>query len=142
MSKTGPIILIDDDRDDKEIFEHVIKQLDILNKFICFDRTEKAMNYLSTTADQPFIIFCDINLPLQDGLEFKQSIDSNPVLRKKSIPFVFYSTSADQTYVNKAYMEMTIQGFFKKPLRIEEMKKNIRLILEYWLISHHPNSDL
>jgi hypothetical protein len=38
-------------------------------------------------------------------------------------------------------MGMTIQGFFKKGDDYEQIKKDIRLILDYWSACKHPNSD-
>lgn len=141
MSQTGPIILIDDDHDDKEIFEMVIMDLGISNKLIHFERCADVTEYLLSTREQPFIIFCDVNMPVCNGLEFKASIDADPVLRKKSIPFIFYSTSIDQRAVDQAYMEMSIQGFFQKKSGLEDIRKTVKQIIAYWLLCRHPNSD-
>jgi CheY-like chemotaxis protein len=140
MSKSGPIILIDDDHDDKDLFLYVIKSLEIKNELIYFDNCKDALDYLKMTTQQPFIIFCDINLPHTNGIELKKMIDKDPEMRKKSIPFVFYSTSVDPAIVTKAYLEMTIQGFFQKAMSVDQMKKDIQQILEYWLLCRHPNS--
>ena len=142
MSRFGPIILIDDDADDGDIFEMVIRELKIPNELIRFEDCEQALSFLTETKLTPMIIFSDINLPGFNGLEFKAHIDSDQLLRKKSIPFVFYSTSDDQEIVNKAYMELNTQGFFKKGSDIQKIKQTIKLILEYWVECKHPNSDL
>lgn len=138
--RSGPIIVVEDDNDDKEVFEEVLKELHVPNKFVWFKNTGEAFEYLKSTADQPFIIFSDINLPKQSGIEFKRQIDCDDALRKKSIPFIFYSTSVNQHIVNEAYTQLTVQGFFQKSHGFEEMKKNIRLILDYWAACRHPNT--
>jgi CheY-like chemotaxis protein len=138
--KSRPIILIEDDDDDMEILKEVLTELNLSNKIIWFKNCIEAWQYLTTTADQPFIIICDINLPLQSGIEFKRQIDLNPVMRRKSIPFVFYSTSAGQKIVNEAYTQYTVQGFFKKPYNFDEIKNHMRIIMEYWAICKHPNT--
>jgi CheY-like chemotaxis protein len=138
--KSGPIILIEDDEDDQGIMEDVMNELKVPNKLIWFDRCSKAMQYLLTTTDQPFIILCDVNMPEQNGIEFKRQVDNDPYLRNKSIPFVFYSTSVQQDAVNEAYTKMTVQGYFKKRNSFEEIKKIMRLILDYWYECRHPNS--
>src|SRR5690606_28530582 len=114
MSKTGPILLIEDDIDDINVFKDALNALGYNNQLIWYDNADDAMEYLESTDDSVFIVFSDINLPGMNGLEFKKKIDSVPHLRIKSIPFVFYSTSARQQDIDKAYSEMTIQGFFKK----------------------------
>jgi CheY-like chemotaxis protein len=139
MSKTGPIILIEDDEDDKNIFMSVVRGLGYKNLIIWHENADEAFNYLCTTTDSPFVIFSDVNLPGINGLDFKKKIDDVPELRRKSIPYIFYSTSANQHDVNVAYTQMTIQGFFKKDGDYDVMKKHISLILEYWSVCRHPN---
>jgi CheY-like chemotaxis protein len=139
MSKTGPILIIEDDVEDKEILEDVLRDLNVQNKTVWLENTRQAYDYLCAVHEAMFIIFCDINLPGKNGLELKQKIDEDSQLRKKSIPFIFYSTSANQDDVNDAYSKMTIQGFFQKGSDYNEMKKVIKLILDYWALCKHPN---
>jgi len=139
--RARPIILIEDDIDDKDILEEVLTELNLPNKVIWFKNCIDAWQYLYTTTDSPFIIICDINLPLQSGMDFKRQIDTNLEMRRKSIPFIFYSTSASQKLVNEAYMQFTVQGYFKKEYDFEEIKNNMRVILTYWSICKHPNAN-
>ena len=136
----GPIIMIDDDKDDQEILLDVVNDLQLPNKLIFFDKGTDAFHYLKTNTEQPLVIFSDINLPQQSGVEFKRQIDNDPDLRKKSIPFIFFSTYIDKKVVDIAYKELTIQGFFQKSGNYEELKNTIRLIVDYWKICKHPNS--
>ena len=138
--KDGPIILIEDDLDDQEIFRDCVKELILPNDLIIFDNCPEAFIYLKVTPEQPFIIFCDVNLPVQNGIEFKRHIDEDPELRRKSIPFIFYSTSVNQATVNEAYTKMTVQGFFQKKESYHEIKSNIKLIMDYWKTCKHPNT--
>jgi len=137
--RSGPIIVVEDDIDDKEIFDAALQELQSTNKIIWFNNCDDAWDYLKKTTDSPFIIFSDVNLPKKSGLEFKKQIDEDKQLRKKSIPFVFYSTSVNQDTVNDAYTKMTVQGFFQKSNRFEEMKQTIKLVLDYWRVCRHPN---
>ncbi len=138
--KSGPIIVIDDDADDRAIFESALEELVINNKRLWFTNCKDAFDYLRKSDEQPFIIFCDVNIPELAGIEFKRQIDKDPSLRRKSIPFIFYSTSVDQATVNEAYTQMTVQGFFQKKDRYDDIKKDIKLILEYWHECRHPNA--
>lgn len=140
MAKQGPIVIVEDDLDDQEIMSYVLDELQISNQIIFFNACEEALNYLRTTSVQPFIIVSDINLPLMNGFEFKQKIDDDPELRKKSIPFIFLSTSTNLKEINKAYTELTVQGFFKKTESIEELKSLLNLIINYWKACTNPKS--
>jgi len=138
--QSGPIILIDDDIDDKEVFVDILKDLQVPNSVIWFQSCDEAFTYLKETTEQPFIIFCDLNLPGLPGIECKRNIDNDKELRKKSIPFVFCSTTADQKIVNEAYTKMTVQGFFQKGHDLNQMKQQIQLIHNYWTTCKHPNT--
>lgn len=141
MQYRGPIVLVEDDLDDKEFFKDALKELSVPNELVWFDDAESAYRYLEETREKVFVIFCDINLPGQSGLDFKKQIDHNHELRRKSIPFVFYSTAARQEDVNEAYVQMTVQGFFKKQSDFNKMKQQLELILNYWQVCIHPNTQ-
>ena len=138
MSIRGPIISIEDDADDQFLIKSVVEELDIPNELLFFSNGVEALLYLETTRDQPFLIICDINMPVMNGLELRERIDKNEYLRKKSIPFVFLSTADNPLIIETAY-ESTIQGFFKKENSFEELKARIRVMYDYWASCLHPN---
>ena len=139
MSKSGPIIIVEDDQDDKELFEEITREIGIENELIWFDNAIDVFEYLETTRDLPFLIFSDVNMPRQNGFEFKKKIDTDPVLRRKSIPFVFFTTSVSQHDVDEAYKTMTVQGFFIKGHNYNDMKLLLKNIYYYWANCRHPN---
>lgn len=136
--KSGPIIIIENDDDDKVILEDIFKELGLENKLAWFLNCMDAMEYLISLPDPPFLILCDVNMPQPNGVKFKEEIDKHPELRKKSIPFVFYSYSSNKYVVNEAFMKMSVQGFFVKKSNYAEIKNDIRLIVEYWQACVHP----
>lgn len=140
MAKSGPIIIVEDDLDDEELIKEALTELGVSNKIIHFANGEDAFLYLRSTLEQAFLILCDVNMPKLNGVEFKRKIDEDPELRKKSIPFVFFTTSVDQSAVTESYTKMTVQGFFKKSNSYEELKKLLTLIIDYWKICYHPNT--
>ena len=137
--KNGPIILIDDDEDECELLQNALKKLSYTNKLLCFISGAEAIEFLQLTSEQPFLILCDINLPQMNGMEIRKRIDDDPFLKRKSIPFVFYTTSATKTSVDEAY-EMSVQGFFEKGSSIEEISRLVKCIYDYWQYCKHPNS--
>ncbi len=139
MTPTGPIVLIEDDSDDVLTMQEALKDLNIGNELIYFHNPIEAMKYLRETTAQPFLVICDVNLPLQNGLDFKRDVDAHPELKKKCIPFIFYSTSATESDVSKAFLQMSIQGFFKKASSYSEILSDITAIIQYWKKSKHPN---
>jgi CheY-like chemotaxis protein len=139
MRSEGPIIVVDDDTDDHFIIQEIAQRLQINNRLLFFRDANDVLNYLRLTPDNPFIILCDINMPQMTGLELRRILISEEKLRRKSIPFVFFSTAANAKQVNQAY-DLTVQGFFIKEPRFEESAQTIKLILDYWKKCLHPNN--
>ncbi|AWH86204.1 response regulator [Flavobacterium album] len=138
MNKSGPIIFIEDDVDDQEIISHVFKELNLKNEIHFFGDGESALHYLTETEIEPFIIFSDINMPKLSGMELRKKVHENEDLRLKSIPYLFFSTLAEQRDVIDAYSK-SIQGFFVKPASYSELKDTIHSIVDYWQRCVSPN---
>ncbi|GAB3517796.1 response regulator [Emticicia fontis] len=134
-----PVILIEDDVDDKDFLQDAFTALEVTHPLVWFNECEAARDYLFSTNEIPFLILCDINLPRQTGIELKREIEGNERLRKRSIPFVFYTTSDQAELVNEAYLQLNVQGYVQKSTDFAVMKKNIRTILDYWLLCKHSN---
>jgi len=141
MSKRGPILLIEDDEDDQLLISQAIQSLAIVNPVHVFHNGQEALKYLETTHHQPFLILCDINMPQLNGLELRAVINQNEHLRKKAIPFVFLTTTANPEAIREAYDE-SVQGFYQKAASQKGLQNQLRLIVEYWQSCLHPNSLL
>lgn len=138
MNKTGPIIIIEDDHGDQALLTVAFEELDFINEIIFFREGEKALEYLTMSAIEPFIILSDLNMPRLNGLELREKIHTNEDLRIKCIPYLFFSTSAEQKFVVDAYSK-SVQGFFVKPYSYDELKQTIKIIVEYWQKCESPN---
>ena len=124
MNKSGPIIIIEDDIDDQDILADIFKELNYSNKLIFFGDSVKALEYLTDTDIEPFLVLSDINMPKLNGMELREKVHNNEDLRLKSIPYLFFSTSAEQKHVIDAYSR-SIQGFFVKPSSYDKLKQII-----------------
>jgi CheY-like chemotaxis protein len=138
MNKTGPIVIIEDDIDDQEMLTEIFNELNYENELVFFGDSLQALEYLTDTAIEPFLVLSDINMPKLNGMELREKIHNNEDLRLKSIPYLFFSTSAEQKHVIDAYSR-SIQGFFVKPNNYEKLKKVIVKIVEYWQECESPN---
>lgn len=138
--RKGPIVIIEDDLDDQEILKEVLKSLQVQNELRTFNNCVSAYDYLENTNDKPFLIFSDINLPGMSGADLKRKINANTRVRRKSIPFIFLTTTSNPKAVLDGY-ESLAQGFFTKPNSIEDLKQMVGMILNYWKISQHPSAD-
>jgi CheY-like chemotaxis protein len=135
----GPIIIVEDDVDDRELYAECLHSIGINNKIRFFNTCMEALDYLRTTSEQPFIILSDINLPVMNGLQFKEEIQADRSLREKGIPFVFVSTNASPVFVRKAH-ELSVQGYFLKPTSYDIMVQMFRTLFTYWALCKHINN--
>lgn len=135
----GPIVIVEDDKDDQEIYAEAIRVLGIPNEIRFLNNGKDALEYLSSTEEQPFVILSDINMPVLSGLELKKRIQEDPYLTSKGIPFVFISTNATRVSVRHAHA-LSVQGYFEKPQSIEAFKTMLRKLFDYWELCKHINN--
>jgi CheY-like chemotaxis protein len=139
MNSKGPVIIIEDDGDDQEILAEIFKKQDYPNKVVFFSDGEKALAFLNQTETIPFLILSDINMPKLDGFALRKKIREDAALQVKCIPYLFFSTAADQRAVVDAY-SMSVQGFFIKDRTYKELEKTIMVMMEYWKRCAAPNN--
>ncbi|HMJ46409.1 MAG TPA: response regulator [Ferruginibacter sp.] len=131
MNKNGPIIIIEDDHDDQELFSNALKELDFSNEIIFFGDGDEALDFLNSTKEKPFIIISDINLPKLTGIELREKVYNNEELKMKCIPYLFFTSSRAQATIIDAYSK-SIQGFFVKPSSYKELTRMLKNIILYW----------
>jgi CheY-like chemotaxis protein len=136
MTKSGPIIVIEDDLEDQQILDEIFRNLNFPNKVIFFCDGQAALEYLHTTIDQPFLILSDINMPRMDGFQVRNTIYKNEKLR--CIPYLFFTTGVDKKAVHDAYA-MSVQGFFLKPSSMSQLQQTMKKIIDYWQECYAPS---
>lgn len=141
MAMNGPILIIEDDPNDVEVITAAFAALGAKNELRIFTFAQQAMDYLMVTEEQPLIILSDIRMPELDGLNFLKRIHLTPYLRKKSIPFIFYTGMVSPEIIDEAYT-IGVQGFYKKADNFETIKEQLYSILMYWNRCLHPNSPV
>ncbi len=131
MNKNGPVIIIEDDAEDRDFLKEVFQKLKYPNELIFFSDGQKALDFLNSSKVVPFIILSDINMPKLSGFELRTKLKEDAELAIKCVPYLFFSTALNQKDVINAY-STSVQGFFVKQDSIEEIEKTITVIMEYW----------
>lgn len=143
MNLNGKIIVIDDDQEDleiiQEVFDSVLAKNQYNNEVITFDNGEDALKFLRETTESPFLIISDINMPKMDGFKIRQIVFDDPVLRDKCVPYVFLTTSGDNTEFMKRSYELSIQGYFTKPNDYRDYEQLLTDIIRYWKVAKIAN---
>ena len=134
-----PIIQIEDDSDDHYLVQQALKASSIPNPVHFFSDGQHVLAYLRETQEKPLLILCDVKMPDMDGFQLRDQIEADEYLKEKAIPFIFFSTWANQELVDKAYRN-TIQGYHQKQSSFDGLQRELALIVAYWKSCLHPNS--
>jgi len=135
--KTITCFLIDDDKDDQEIFDLALRKLNMPVAYFTADDGYIALQKFEQHPDFiPDIIFLDLNMPRVNGLQCLMEIKKEPRLRH--IPVIMYTTSS--TLSDKQASEMLgAQGFITKFTRLDELATTLKSVFEQLLL---PASEI
>ena len=131
VNKNGPVIIIEDDEDDRDFLIEVFDKLNYQNEILFFADGEAAYEHIVNSREKPFLILSDINMPKLSGFALRDKLKMDAKLSNKCIPYLFFSTAANQKAVIDSYSK-SVQGFFVKQASISELEKTISVIMEYW----------
>ncbi|HYG04687.1 MAG TPA: response regulator [Chryseosolibacter sp.] len=118
------VLLVDDDADDRELFEEAVK---LVNPSLLIDTArdgEELMQYIKNTI--PDVIFLDLNMPKKNGKECLVEIRSDS--KFSNIPVIIYTTSLNQVDIAETKRNGA-SYFFRKPNSFDELKDVLHQIL-------------
>jgi CheY-like chemotaxis protein len=136
--KTAPVLVAEDAKGDQLLYDMAFKELGISNTVKFFENGKDVLDFLLVSENLPFIILCDINMPVMNGIELKEQIEADTVLQLLSIPFIFMSSSTSPYDKHRAF-SLKPQGYFQKTNTLDELVENLRIILQYWGASYLPS---
>mgnify|MGYP003574966594 FL=1 len=84
--------IIDDDPDDRELFEIALQNSGQPYKLIAVENGKKALEILTKDMNPPDFIFLDLNMPMLSGKECLAAMRDLPNLKNAAI--IIYSTSS------------------------------------------------
>ncbi len=141
MNKNGPILIIEDDTDDQEFIQAAYQKLDHSNELVFLNSGEIAIQYLMEMTKIPFLIISDLNMPKINGIELRARVRQNEAINIKCVPYILFSTTVAKSFIDDAYA-IGIQGYFKKPIKQNELVAILENIIDYWKVSYSPGMYL
>jgi len=112
------VLLIDDDKDEHEIFKKELDRYDpAITFFSAYDGQEGLDFLLKEYVDY---IFLDINMPVMNGIDLLKLMKKDEAL--KHIPVIIYSTSDGRGY-KKMALDLGAISYFTKPTTVQGMYK-------------------
>ena len=124
MPKSGPIVIIEDDTDDCEIFDAAIKQISAAIQLECSNDCVDILNKLESFAPQ--LIFIDLHLPLKDGLDCL--VDIHNAIALCNIPIIMYTGISSPIDIERA-ATLGAKIYFEKPSSLGELVTHLREVL-------------
>ncbi|MEO5675698.1 MAG: response regulator [Chitinophagales bacterium] len=121
------IMLIDDDADDRKLFEEGLNKIDSTIKLDTAEGGIEAFLKLKEDMQRlPDFIFLDLNMPQMDGHEVLAELKNDELL--KNIPVIIYTTSSDPQEKAQTIKRGAV-SWITKTNSMEEMKKTISEML-------------
>ncbi|NUY82174.1 response regulator [Flavobacterium sp. MAH-1] len=123
------IFLVDDDADDRALFEEAFENVRALSTDLTiFEDGVSLLEYLRQPEnDLPHIIFLDLNMPMKSGVDCLREIRQDKRLRDVSV--AIYSTSNSARDI-----EDTFSGganvYIHKPSSFDQLKKTLSHVLK------------
>jgi len=122
------IILVDDDVDDRELFQEAILESGLEAKITMFEDGVNLIKHLrNSEATLPDILFLDLNMPSMGGLECLNHLKEVPGL--SNITVVIYSTSSSERDIEATFLAGA-NIYINKPNNFETLKSILKKVLQ------------
>ena len=124
------IALVDDDIDEKFIFQGALDEIDVNYSFYYFKNSDDFINSLINDQLRPDIVFIDMHMPKKNGLELVQELRRNKNF--DGIRSVIYSNSVSEVVI-QAFRSLGTTDFIIKPPDITEMKSILKKLIDTFM---------
>lgn len=129
---THTVLLIEDDLVDIRTVKEAVSQLQNTSLVIAQHERE-AIFYLKKCEEHlPSIIFLDIDMPSNQGMEFLKIIKANR--RYRTIPIVLL-TASKENQVQYTFSNSNVAGYILKSIDTEGLKELINILNSCWKVS-------
>ncbi|HEU4551268.1 MAG TPA: response regulator [Chitinophaga sp.] len=121
------LFLIDDDEDNRELFQIVLNMIDSSIKLVYANDGMQALELVTDPAfSVPDIIFLDLHMPRMNGLEF---LSATRHLKFLSAPIIIFSTLIKDYDINR-FIELGARECVEKPGTLESLKRVVLRVLQ------------
>jgi CheY-like chemotaxis protein len=132
ISRKLNIILVEDDFDDRLLFEEAIEELPVSVKLNAFNNGDELMEWLNRKKTRlPDILFLDLNMPRKNGFATLAEIKRNT--KFQDLPVIIFSTATNAEMIKQVFKDAA-HYYIRKPVHFWELKeliyKSLKLIAD------------
>jgi CheY-like chemotaxis protein len=131
-----PILLVDDDQNDRALSQIALIRANLLNSVVSVRGGEEALDYLfrrkdhaDRAAGNPAVVLLDLKMPKVDGLQVLEEIRAHA--ETISIPVVMFTNSNEEEKLLKSYA-LGVNAFIKKPTEFADFQYTVQLVCSFW----------
>ncbi len=136
---TGPLLLVEDNKDDEELTLRALKKSNILNEVIVARDGAEALDYLfgrgahagRDMTVRPQAILLDLHLPGLHGLDVLRKIREDS--RSRLVPVVILTSSTEEEDLLRSY-SLGANSFVRKPIEFNEFADAVRALGLFWVL--------
>jgi len=124
-----PILLVEDDQVDALATRRALRELGVSNPLVVCENGEAGLAWLRDAPEPPCMVLLDLDMPVMNGIEFLQNVQSDDRLRR--IPTVVLSTSDEQDDRIRSF-DLGAAGYMAKSMDYRRFVESMRSIDAYW----------
>lgn len=136
MSKLAPVLLVDDDKDDRDLIREALQDAGLKNPVYLFEEAEGLYNYLSdnpkpslsscTAELDPALILLDLNMPKINGQQLLESLRAE---ERFDLTNIIVLTTSGNPRDREAALLAGAAGYYVKPASYTELTEVMRTII-------------
>lgn len=127
-TKKLKIIIVDDDKEDRELYQFLFEQNEFFDLLACFESGLEAFDEIAINNIEPDILLIDMYMPVMTGLDVVKEINKRNIAQ--NMHNFIISTTINQDDKNKYKNHKNIT-FLKKPATFEQQNDLPGLLLEF-----------
>ena len=120
------VFYIDDDEDDRDLFEMAVLDINPRLKYTCLSSASEALEILLKGQDMPDLVIVDLNMPKINGFDFLKAVRLSKFQRKPKV--VVLTTSALESERSKA-IALGASGFVLKGNDYHDFRLGVENVL-------------
>lgn len=122
VNNSGPILVVDDDQDQKMLLERVYRKSNKSNQLGFLFNGKAFLDFLEKvkvgSEAMPSVVLLDINMPGLSGLEVLELVRAQNDFQ--DVPPILVFTSSDSPVEQQRAEQLGADGFFTKPMEVTE----------------------